>query len=78
MEIYLPFIKSGVFGAQSDLNIRGELKGECFQVLGFDLLIDNQLKSWLLEINDNPSLYIYLEKDFMGGGVEKILSEVDL
>jgi len=47
-------------------------------VLGFDLLVDKDLKAWLLEVNDHPSLYIYLEKDYMGGGVEKILSEVDL
>ena len=36
------------------------------------------MKAWILEINDNPSLYIFLEKDFMGGGGEKFLSEVDL
>ena len=36
------------------------------------------MRAWLLEINDNPSLYIYLEKDYMGGGVEKEISRVDL
>ena len=42
------------------------------------MLIDSDLRAWLLEINDNPSLYIYLEKDYMGGGVEKEISQVDL
>ena len=32
-----------------------ENKGRaCFQVLGFDFLIDTQLQPWLLEINNNP------------------------
>lgn len=31
-----------------------------------------------MEVNDHPSMYIYHETDYMGGGGEKILSEVDL
>jgi hypothetical protein len=36
------------------------------------------LDCYLLEINDHPSLDIYLEKDFMGGGGPKTLSKIDL
>lgn len=54
------------------------IQGKFFQVLGFDMLIDNDLKAWLLEINDHPSLNIFLEKDYMGGGMGKTLSTVDL
>ena len=62
----------------SEHGVKGVLPGKAFHVLGLDILIDQNLKAWLLEMNDNPSLYIYLEKDYMGGGVEKEISRVDL
>ena len=27
----------------------------CFQILGFDVMIDSKLKPWLIEINQSPS-----------------------
>lgn len=39
------------------------MKGDCFQILGFDVFIDQNLKPWLLEINENPSMNIEMCKE---------------
>ncbi len=39
----------------------GKDSGKCFQVLGIDILLDKNLKPWLLEINANPSMCIDFE-----------------
>jgi hypothetical protein len=51
-------------------------KGDCFQILGFDIFIDSDLKAWLFEINDHPSMNINLEKDVQKGIIKEV-SEID-
>ncbi len=52
-----------------------EIKSTPFQILGLDLLIDEELKAWVLEINDNPSLDIYFDQLFMQ---HKVHNESDI
>ena len=49
------------------LSINGNkpISGKPFQILGIDILIDEALKAWVLEVNINPSLNIYFEGDYM-------------
>jgi len=53
------------------------LAGKMFQILGYDLMLDENLRAWLLEVNDHPSLNINLEKEFMSGRRDGTLSLVD-
>ena len=51
-----------------------------FQILGMDILLDKKMNAWLMEVNANPSLNMFLEKDVEPGSLiepEKILSELD-
>jgi transketolase len=51
-----------------------------FHILGLDILIDKKNNAWLMEINSNPSLNIFLERDVIGstdGTTEKVLQELD-
>ena len=49
--------------------------GKPFQILGFDLIVDNKLKAWILEVNDHPSLNIYFDKEFMS---HRVMTEDDV
>jgi len=51
-----------------------------FQILGLDILIDKKMNAWLMEVNSNPSLNIFLEREIPGaldGQTEKVLQELD-
>ena len=59
MEVYGPLIEQET----NDLSNRQDCPGKPFQILGFDLLIDQNLKAWVLEINNHPSMKIYFDND---------------
>lgn len=46
-------IENTVFSA---MEMTVPYRTNCFEVLGFDILLDNSLRPWLLEINLSPSL----------------------
>ena len=53
---------------------------KCFQILGMDILVDKKNNAWLMEVNANPSLNMFLEKEeglLPGQEPERILQELD-
>jgi len=69
----VPYLKA--FGKKM---IRNDIENiKCFQIIGIDIMLDEDCNAWLMEINANPSMNMYLEKQNIYGGKEKILSELD-
>jgi hypothetical protein len=46
-------------------------------VLGLDILIDENWHVWCLEVNANPSLNVYTNRELPNGDIEQTLSELD-
>jgi hypothetical protein len=42
----------------------GSLKSNCFDLFGFDIILDQDLKPWILEVNLSPSLAFDSPLDF--------------
>lgn len=45
-------------------------QSKCFQILGLDILIDENFQPWLMEVNANPSLNVYVDKELPNGDIE--------
>jgi hypothetical protein len=46
-------------------------RASCYELFGFDILVDENLKAWLLEINISPSLKYSCDVDY---GVKRALT----
>lgn len=60
------------------LSVKNELNpGErrnCFELLGFDFMIDEDLRTWLIEVNTNP--YLGVPNKFIEGLLPKMLNDL--
>ncbi|KAJ3218220.1 Tubulin polyglutamylase ttll5 [Dinochytrium kinnereticum] len=55
-DIIVKSILSGEATVATAVNMFVQNPGNCFELLGFDILIDENLTPWLLEVNMSPSL----------------------
>lgn len=66
-QIYSLVIKTIIsVHAQNVDGVRGyvENKQSCYELFGFDVLLDKQLKPWLMEVNISPSMKASCPLDF--------------
>jgi tubulin polyglutamylase TTLL6/13 len=66
-------------------NYRASVKADdgrsrCFEILGFDVLIDKRMKPWLLEVNSSPSLLCEspFDKDLKDSLIAGAMAIIDL
>jgi hypothetical protein len=68
----LPIIELSLISARLKLNKHN--RKFCFEILGYDFMIDKDLKPWLIEVNTNP--YIGIHNDSMKDILPSMLSGI--
>ena len=75
--MFLPSTYQFDTSSQIDTNKKNN---NCFELLGFDILVDQSYKPWLLEVNLSPSLSTDTQLDFKikGGLIADLFTLVGL
>lgn len=55
-DIIIKSIISGEHYVQAGLKKYNLHRNNCFEIFGYDIILDSELKPWLLEVNLSPSL----------------------
>ena len=52
----------------------------CFEILGFDVILDSKLKPWLLEVNFTPSFNTdsELDREIKSGVIEETMRIINV
>lgn len=72
-------ILKGWFPKNADANFTG-CGSQCFEILGFDVMLDNKLKPWVLEVNHSPSFACDsdLDKEIKSGVISGAIKLLNL
>jgi len=79
LKAYKPWIQYECLMEWGDISNK-KIKPKAFHIVGFDIIIDSNLKPYLLEANGNPSLNIHFDPEDwkVKERTQNIVSEIDL